>query len=83
MRTRANGIYHAQLCRFHDVFSVQLVMCMISSIIYNRIKELIRPLAIILQDLFKTLTLLSIFFSHVSLLFFYIYLPDSSLISTV
>ncbi|VIO97090.1 Uncharacterized protein BM_BM9767 [Brugia malayi] len=65
------------------MFSAQLVMCMISSIIYGRIKELVQPIAIILQDLFKTSTLLSIFFSHASLVFFYIYLPDSSLISTI
>ncbi|VDO55496.1 unnamed protein product [Brugia timori] len=44
---------------------------------------MVQPIAIILQDLFKTSTLLSIFFSHASLVFFYIYLPDSSLISTI
>lgn len=39
MRVRANGMYHAQLCRFHDMFTAQLLMCVISSIIYVRIKE--------------------------------------------
>uniref|UniRef100_A0A1I8EPM6 Uncharacterized protein n=1 Tax=Wuchereria bancrofti TaxID=6293 RepID=A0A1I8EPM6_WUCBA len=83
MRVRANGVYHAQLCRFHDMFSAQLIMCVTSCIIYGRIKELVQPIAFALQDLFKTSALLSIFFSHASLVFFYIYLPDGSLISTI
>lgn len=40
MRVRANGVFHAQLSRFHDIFSAQLLMCVVSYIIYGRIKEL-------------------------------------------
>lgn len=82
-RMRSSGIYHAQLRRFHDVFTVQILMCVMSSMIYGRIKELISSTNTVLRDMFKASALLSIFCSHASLLFFYIYVPDSSLISTI
>ncbi|VDK27502.1 unnamed protein product [Gongylonema pulchrum] len=41
MRLRAHGMYHAQLCRIHDMFNLQLIMCVFSVIIYIRIKDFI------------------------------------------
>ncbi|VDK57312.1 unnamed protein product [Gongylonema pulchrum] len=39
MRLLAHGMYHAQLCRIHVLFNLQLVMCIFSLIIYIRIDE--------------------------------------------
>lgn len=83
LRSLSRGIRHAQLTRVHDVVNIQLVMIIVSSMMFKRTNSVFAGLSGYARDAARAFILLFILMSHSAWVFFYVYLPDDSIISVV
>uniref|UniRef100_A0A915C5T4 Calcineurin-like phosphoesterase domain-containing protein n=1 Tax=Parascaris univalens TaxID=6257 RepID=A0A915C5T4_PARUN len=83
-RTFSHGMYHAQLARIHDIFHIEIMMCISSMLIFKRFIQVLKKVKVdVYVYALRATLIVFIILSHISWTMSILYIPDESIIAII